>query len=292
MIYNIESEDDNDLKPRKFNLDQEEKGGEQVQPEEDIPEERIVKDNHFNLLSTRNILGRVGVQRWGSYKQFFFSLDLTKGHMLCFKKQDSKSSTTYYKLSKGVFLKDDEAQDANILKIRTKRNKTLILDVFQEKDINVVTNYISSCFRVKEKDEDVPQYKGYFATLGKGLLMIFSKQFKVTSGILVSEEVSQDAKKCRSPDKVFMDNKELNMIPVTGMFFGSSVVIRDVIGGITQILRLSELISKNQDPNQVSQALQNTPQNAMQDSFFSKSSNVELGNLFSLTAPRPTRNRS
>jgi hypothetical protein len=73
------------------------------------------------------------------------------------------------------------------LVIVTKKHRTLKVWISNDKDYETVKNYILSCFKVKEVDEELENYQGYFATLGKGNITLLENSFKVTSGILVSE---------------------------------------------------------------------------------------------------------
>jgi hypothetical protein len=161
-----------------------------------------VADHHLNLLSAHNLLGRVVLTRWGRIRVYFFAIDLKNGRLLCYKRIDSKTATTYYNLSKGSFLGaehmlpnewlqalQDNAQQVSavrqssprvravfeepmLLQIQTKKGKPIYLELFPEKEVAVVKNYLQSCFGVRE-EAHVAAFKGYFATLGKGVLKFF-----------------------------------------------------------------------------------------------------------------------
>jgi hypothetical protein len=61
----------------------------------------------LKILSIKNILGKVGVYRWGSYREYYFSLNLVKGRLICYKKIDSKSAATFYRLNKGKIIEEN-----------------------------------------------------------------------------------------------------------------------------------------------------------------------------------------
>ena len=95
--------------------------------------------------------------------------------------------------------------------ILTKKQRTLKIWISNDKDYETVKNYILSCFKVKEVDEEMENYQGYFATLGKGTISLLANQFQVTSGILVSETIKEENNsnsKFISPNKQYIQDQE------------------------------------------------------------------------------------
>jgi hypothetical protein len=53
-------------------------------------------------------LGIVTYQKWGSVLNYWFSFDLAKGRLLCYKSATSMRPSTYYTLIQGQFVEDDD----------------------------------------------------------------------------------------------------------------------------------------------------------------------------------------
>ena len=52
-------------------------------------------------------LGAVAYIKWGTLYNYYFSFDLRKGRLLCYKTQQSNNYNNYYSLNKGDFVKDE-----------------------------------------------------------------------------------------------------------------------------------------------------------------------------------------
>lgn len=51
-------------------------------------------------------LGAVSYKKWGTLYNYYFSFNLVKGRLLCYKTMHSSSYDNYYSLNKGDFVKD------------------------------------------------------------------------------------------------------------------------------------------------------------------------------------------
>jgi hypothetical protein len=51
-------------------------------------------------------LGAVSYKKWGTLYNYYFSFNLVKGRLLCYKTMQSSSYDNYYSLNKGDFVKD------------------------------------------------------------------------------------------------------------------------------------------------------------------------------------------
>lgn len=52
-------------------------------------------------------LGAVSYKKWGTLYNYYFSFNLGKGRLLCYKTMQSNSYDNYYSLNKGDFVKDE-----------------------------------------------------------------------------------------------------------------------------------------------------------------------------------------
>lgn len=67
-------------------------------------------------------LGAVSYTKWGTLYNYFFSFDLRKGRLLCYKTSHAHSYNNYYSLYKGDFVSDEVEIKKCENSLRKKKN--------------------------------------------------------------------------------------------------------------------------------------------------------------------------
>lgn len=67
-------------------------------------------------------LGAVSYIKWGTLYNYYFSFDLRKGRLLCYKTSHSHSYNNYYSLYKGDFISDEAEIKKCENSLRKKKN--------------------------------------------------------------------------------------------------------------------------------------------------------------------------
>ena len=96
--------------------------------------------------------------------------------------------------------------------------------------MSIIIKYIETCFGVNHHIAHNSDIKGFYATLGKGVVNMFLNPYRVTSGIFVGDEVRKKGEYFNMPNKIFFEDGDVktkkkkfdNIIPVSSMFFGTS----------------------------------------------------------------------
>lgn len=127
--------------------------------------------------------------------EYFFSLDLKAGKLLCYKEIDSKKKSTWLSLLKAkmigilwnfrfnfrVFLVKEEE---DVIYIKTAKKKNILIIPLQKTNFPHLKFYLETCFRVQKKSKT----KMFLAYLGKGAYKILKLPFRMTSGLIFSLE--------------------------------------------------------------------------------------------------------
>ncbi|CAD8213931.1 unnamed protein product [Paramecium octaurelia] len=161
-------------------------------------------DNNKQQTSKQQIridrkLGAVSYKKWGTLYNYYFSFNLKKGRLLCYKTQTSSSYNNYYSLNKGDFVKDESeiTRFENSLKkkknyeyvpnqkliiyVRTAKGRIFKLVIDENENYDKIVGYLQICFSSK-----IQSVNSFFALLGVGLVKVNDEEFKLTTGIFVS----------------------------------------------------------------------------------------------------------
>ncbi|CAK70450.1 unnamed protein product (macronuclear) [Paramecium tetraurelia] len=168
----------------------------ELEDDEDIKQAPFPKSQAIKI---DRKLGAVSYIKWGTLYNYFFSFDLRKGRLLCYKTQQSSSYNNYYSLNKGDFVRDEAEiqkceqslrkkknyQQANdqksVIYVRTAKGRVFKLMIDENENYDKILGYLQICFSSKMQN-----VKAFYALLGIGLVKIDGNEFKLTTGVVVS----------------------------------------------------------------------------------------------------------
>ncbi|CAD8085669.1 unnamed protein product [Paramecium sonneborni] len=161
-------------------------------------EENIQQTSKQQIKINRK-LGAVSYKKWGKLYNYYFSFNLKKARILCYKKNTSSSYNNYYSLNKGDFVKDESeinrfesnlkkkknyqyvSDQKLIIYVRTSKGRIFKLVIDENENYDKIVGYLQICFSSK-----IQTVNSFFALLGVGLIKLDDCEFKLTTGIFVS----------------------------------------------------------------------------------------------------------
>ncbi|CAD8113109.1 unnamed protein product [Paramecium sonneborni] len=168
----------------------------------ELEDDEDIKQAPFPKSQTIKIdrkLGAVQYIKWGTLYNYFFSFDLRKGRLLCYKTQQSNSYNNYYSLNKGDFVRDEvdiqkceqslrkkkNYQQVNdqksVIYVRTAKGRVFKLMIEENENYDKILGYLQICFSSKMQN-----VKAFYALLGIGVVRIDGNEFQLTTGVVVS----------------------------------------------------------------------------------------------------------
>ncbi|CAD8212846.1 unnamed protein product [Paramecium pentaurelia] len=168
----------------------------ELEDDEDIKQAPFPKSQAIKI---DRKLGAASYIKWGTLYNYYFSFDLKKGRLLCYKTQQSNSYNNYYSLNKGDFVRDEvdiqkceqslrkkkNYQQANdqksVIYVRTAKGRVFKLMIDENENYDKILGYLQICFSSKMQN-----VKAFYALLGIGLVKIDGNEFKLTTGVVVS----------------------------------------------------------------------------------------------------------
>ncbi|CAD8170761.1 unnamed protein product [Paramecium octaurelia] len=217
-------------------------------------------------------LGAVTYKKWGTLYNYYFSFNLKKARLLCYKTKTSSSYNNYYSLNKGDFVKDESEIDRFekslkkrknyesppdqklIIYVRTAKGRIFKLVIDENENYDKIVGYLQICFSSK-----IQTVTSFFALLGVGLIKVNDYEFKLTTGIFVS---LNDWSKTNN-NKYLLNNHDLGLnllisnIELLGGIIGSFYRTQRIFGIIfnpfTQTIDI--VLFDNQNPKKLLQGL-------------------------------------
>ncbi|KAL4483593.1 hypothetical protein ABPG72_016874 [Tetrahymena utriculariae] len=209
-----------------------EQGSEEVS--EDNEKDIFLSENPYQQVNKNNLLGVVTYVKWMRNYQYYFGLDMQRGYLLLYKKPKQQKFSTYYSLIKGRFEDDSEYQlqdGDDVIRIRNKKGRKFRLQLYENKDPKKIRELIEVCFSLQIQSPS----KGFYATLGRSVMMVFNHPFNVFSGIIVDMKKTNKGNENKKKQKQMKEkmSKLKGYTALSSLFFNQSDLLKEILGSIS-----------------------------------------------------------